>query len=111
MNRHTNRTRGYATFVIFRFPLFGIFLISLSAEDCTIAAGRKGRKNTLGCEVPKQVRNPCAQGQNIQTETGLHFLLWHDPYFMEEELRFIRLDDMIKAVGLAGADLGHRSTV
>lgn len=33
-----------------------------------------------------------------------------DPCFTEEELSFIRLGELSKVVGPAGADLGHRPT-
>ena len=51
MNRQMNSPRGYATFVIFRFPLFGIFLISLSAEDCVAAVGGKGGGAGKTCQA------------------------------------------------------------
>ena len=35
------------------------------------------QENTVGFEVPGQVRNPCSEGQKAQLETSLHSFLWN----------------------------------
>lgn len=126
MNRHTNSPRGYATFITFRFPLFGIFFISLSAEDCATAAGKREKRQEKHvrlqssrasqkflCSGTKHSTRNWSLFSPLEAETSLdpqNDSGRYDAHFIEEELRYIRLDDLSKVVGPAGADLRHRST-